>query len=154
MAVNFKTLKLFFTIVVTILVPVVLSKAPNALQNTIQSNSSNDPNQICLAHYIQFNVNHTACVKPNPSCKIKIRGVKQSDRYLIIDEHNRWRNHLASGNESHRGFPSSADMLQFEWDDELAYVAQKHAEQCEFEHDCYDCRKTSKLRFILISTSN
>lgn len=147
-----KTLKLSLLLVA--IATLVLGKTPNTSQNAIHSNDTNDPNQICLAHYIKFNVNHTACVKPNPSCKIKIRGVDQQDRHMIIDEHNRWRNHLASGNESHRGFPSSADMLQFQWDDELAYVAQKHAEQCEFEHDCYDCRKTSRRRFILISCSN
>ncbi len=30
------------------------------------------------------------------------------------------------------------------WDEELAAVAQRHAEQCLFEHDCNECRKVGK----------
>lgn len=30
------------------------------------------------------------------------------------------------------------------WDDELATVAQAHADQCEFEHDCSDCRRVDR----------
>ena len=31
------------------------------------------------------------------------------------------------------------------WDEELADVAQRHAEQCLFEHDCSECRKVGKF---------
>jgi hypothetical protein len=31
------------------------------------------------------------------------------------------------------------------WDDELARVAQRHADQCLFQHDCAECRKIRKL---------
>lgn len=65
-----------------------------------------------------------------------------------MDIHNYYRNLIASGNESTLGFPSAANMLTLEWDDELAYVAQKHANQCRFEHDCYDCRRTGMLIFL------
>ncbi|GBM88270.1 hypothetical protein AVEN_105391-1 [Araneus ventricosus] len=34
------------------------------------------------------------------------------------------------------------------WDDELAMIAQKHAETCKFEHDCADCRRVGKIAFI------
>lgn len=64
-----------------------------------------------------------------------------------MDIHNYYRNLIASGNESNLGFPSAANMLTLEWDDELAYVAQKHANQCRFEHDCYDCRRTGMQFF-------
>ena len=30
--------------------------------------------------------------------------------------------------------------LAQEWDDELAAVAQRHADQCVFDHDCAECR--------------
>lgn len=63
----------------------------------------------------------------------------------IVDTHNNFRNLIASGNETRLGFPSAANMLKMEWDNELAYVAQAHANQCKFEHDCYDCRRTGKL---------
>ena len=31
------------------------------------------------------------------------------------------------------------------WDEELANVAQRLAEQCLFEHDCNECRKVGKF---------
>lgn len=30
------------------------------------------------------------------------------------------------------------------WDEELATVAQKHADQCIFQHDCPECRSVGK----------
>ena len=30
------------------------------------------------------------------------------------------------------------------WDEELARIAQRHADQCKFAHDCASCRKTSR----------
>ena len=30
------------------------------------------------------------------------------------------------------------------WDNELATVAQRHADQCNFAHDCSDCRKVDR----------
>ena len=33
-----------------------------------------------------------------------------------------------------------------EWDDELARVAQKHADQCKFAHDCSKCRQVSRFK--------
>ena len=30
------------------------------------------------------------------------------------------------------------------WDEELAAVAQAHADQCKFEHDCADCRRVDR----------
>ena len=30
------------------------------------------------------------------------------------------------------------------WDTELASIAQRHADQCKFEHDCTGCRKTER----------
>ena len=36
-----------------------------------------------------------------------------------------------------------AKILQV-WDEELARVAQAHADQCLFEHDCADCRRVDR----------
>lgn len=36
------------------------------------------------------------------------------------------------------------------WDDELATVAQRWADQCQFVHDCNDCRKVGKLGQLLL----
>ena len=60
----------------------------------------------------------------------------------IVDVHNYYRNLIAGGNETQLGFPSASNMLKMEWDSELAYIAQMHANQCQFAHDCYDCRRT------------
>ena len=32
-------------------------------------------------------------------------------------------------------------MLELEWDEELAWLAQAHADTCSFGHDCNACRR-------------
>lgn len=77
----------------------------------------------------------------------------RDEQKLILDVHNHYRNLIASGKETKLGFPSASNMVALEWDNELAYVAQKHADQCQFQHDCYDCRKTGEI-FESIRNSN
>eukprot|EP00092_Neocalanus_flemingeri_P017311 GFUD01018723.1.p1 GENE.GFUD01018723.1~~GFUD01018723.1.p1 ORF type:complete len:419 (+),score=119.43 GFUD01018723.1:73-1257(+) len=36
-------------------------------------------------------------------------------------------------------------MKEMVWDSELAVVAQAHADQCVFEHDCSDCRRVERF---------
>uniref|UniRef100_A0A1E1WW85 Putative cysteine-rich protein n=1 Tax=Tityus obscurus TaxID=1221240 RepID=A0A1E1WW85_TITOB len=36
-------------------------------------------------------------------------------------------------------------MLEMEWDDELAQIAQKLTDQCVYKHDCDDCRKVENF---------
>eukprot|EP00091_Calanus_sinicus_P011298 TRINITY_DN2560_c0_g1_i5.p1 TRINITY_DN2560_c0_g1~~TRINITY_DN2560_c0_g1_i5.p1 ORF type:complete len:410 (-),score=104.86 TRINITY_DN2560_c0_g1_i5:84-1313(-) len=36
-------------------------------------------------------------------------------------------------------------MKQMIWDEELSIIAQRHADQCKFAHDCSDCRKTQRF---------
>jgi hypothetical protein len=69
-------------------------------------------------------------------------GVSHYDIATILAAHNRLRNAIASGNETRKGFPSSANMVQLEWDQELAAISQSHASQCQFQHDFYECRRT------------
>lgn len=33
------------------------------------------------------------------------------------------------------------------WDEELATIAQRWADQCNFDHDCNDCRRVGKCNF-------
>ncbi|KAJ6216101.1 hypothetical protein RDWZM_010601 [Blomia tropicalis] len=110
--------------------------------------SLNEHEAICIARYAKYNSNHTACVPPNRSCRITHDGINKQDRKLIVDVHNYFRNLIASGNESNLGFPSASDMLRMEWDNELAYVAQMHANQCKFAHDCNTCRRTGRNQFV------
>ena len=34
------------------------------------------------------------------------------------------------------------------WDPELEAIAQRHADQCVFEHDCYLCKSTDRFRGV------
>ena len=66
------------------------------------------------------------------------RGLTESERAAALDLHNKLRSRVALGQEA-RGAPGpqppAADMRQLAWDDELAAVAQRWAEQCSFGHD-------------------
>ncbi|GFV58959.1 hypothetical protein TNCV_1804971 [Trichonephila clavipes] len=95
--------------------------------------------------YEKFSANHTACKGPNKNCKILEKGVTDKEKNSIVDWHNTYRNNIATGKEkSLGGMPEAADMMEMVWDDELAYIAQKHANRCEFDHDCNDCRKVGE----------
>ncbi|KAG5879659.1 hypothetical protein JTB14_021462 [Gonioctena quinquepunctata] len=69
----------------------------------------------------------------------------------IVEIHNDIRNHVASGKETKGrlgGQPSAADMVQLVWDEELALMAQRWADQCiwinaTLQHDI--CRKTDRF---------
>lgn len=67
---------------------------------------------------------------------------------IIVETHNRLRDKLARGNEK-RGSPgpqpAASNMKQMIWDNELARVAQAHADQCKFDHDCADCRRVERF---------
>ncbi|KAF8764876.1 CRISP/Allergen/PR-1 like protein [Argiope bruennichi] len=97
----------------------------------------------CPAEYERFSLEHTFCISKNPRCDIKRSGVSQQDIQEILRLHNQYRSDLALGKETRaKGgtLPKAADMLQMVWDDELAAIAQKWAENCEFDHDCDECR--------------
>jgi len=59
-----------------------------------------------------------------------------------VDHHNRLRSRVASGLTRH---PPASNMRQLEWDGELARVAQRLADQCNFAHDCSDCRRVGRF---------
>nr|CAH0100864.1 unnamed protein product [Daphnia galeata] len=74
----------------------------------------------------------TACMKTIPM------SVTAADRTLIVNAHNNMRRQVAKGSEK-RGSPgpqqSAANMREISWDNELALMAQTHAQQCVFTHD-------------------
>ncbi|KAI1295629.1 CRISP/Allergen/PR-1 [Halotydeus destructor] len=115
-------------------------------------------NCVCRDIYKVFTERHTSCLPPNKGCQIMKRGVSEEEKLFIIADHNRYRQIVASGNETSKQFPASSDMLQMEWDDELAQVAQAHAEQCNFEHDCFECREVDNFvtgqNLFLVSSSS
>jgi len=102
--------------------------------------------------YCSFTPKHTMCQYKGlgGKCGDKLfqRGVTKAEMVEILEVHNRLRAKLARGEEK-RGVPGpqppAANMRAMEWDDELSIVAQRHADQCQFDHDCSKCRKVSRF---------
>jgi len=65
------------------------------------------------------------------------QGVSAQEKKLIVDKHNELRRKLANGQTK---MPPASNLMEFEWDDELARIAQAWANHCVFEHD--KCRAT------------
>ena len=85
-------------------------------------------------------------VGPKSTCgKTYSRGLSYSEKKQILDYHNKLRSAVATGLTSQ---PGASDMVQLEWDDELEYVAQAHADTCQWGHDCNTCRKLSRWRNV------
>ncbi|KAK3930546.1 Sodium/potassium-transporting ATPase subunit alpha, partial [Frankliniella fusca] len=87
-------------------------------------------------------VNHTMCLypttTPGKACKnFKANALTAADRAAVLKAHNELRNKVALGKES-RGItaqPAAANMRKMVWDNELATIAQRWANQCTFAHD-------------------
>ncbi|XP_023321440.1 venom allergen 3 [Eurytemora carolleeae] len=102
--------------------------------------------------YCEFSYKHTMCSTqtPGPACNGNIlrRGVSSEEKQIILNTHNRLRAIIARGEEK-RGAPGpqppASNMKILEWDEELATIAQRHADQCVFAHDCSDCRKVNRF---------
>uniref|UniRef100_A0A4Q8KAQ4 U6-Nephitoxin-Nsp1b_2 n=1 Tax=Nephila sp. SGP-2016 TaxID=1905176 RepID=A0A4Q8KAQ4_9ARAC len=98
--------------------------------------------------YLKFSPIHSYCNPPNPECRLLDTEVTDEDKDDVVRAHNEYRNKVATGQESAAGgMPTAANMMEMVWDDELASIAQKHAETCTFRHDCYACRQVD--RFIV-----
>lgn len=96
--------------------------------------------------YTKYSPRHTMCFSKNTACPLKQKGVSKYDIQIILDEHNSYRQRVANGQTKQSSQPPAADMRQLEWDNELATVAQKWAEQCKVQHDCPDCRQLPRFR--------
>uniref|UniRef100_A0A482ZCL6 U30-Theraphotoxin-Ct1i_1 n=1 Tax=Coremiocnemis tropix TaxID=1904443 RepID=A0A482ZCL6_CORTR len=99
----------------------------------------------CPAIYLRYAKQHTFCLPPKSSCTILRNTVTQSDKEVILREHNLLRSKIATGKETAYSMPKASNMLQMVWDDELAAVAQKHANQCTIKHDCKGCRRVKNF---------
>ncbi|XP_063859648.1 venom allergen 5-like [Scylla paramamosain] len=102
--------------------------------------------------YCRITREHTMCKHRGrgPRCGPEVgpRGVSPEDINLIVELHNKLRAQVARGEEG-RGAPGpqppGANMMALEWDEELAAVAQRHADQCDFNHECSDCRRVDRF---------
>ena len=73
-------------------------------------------------------------------------GVSQSMMEEIVDGHNMYRGRVARGEVI--GQTSATNMRQLVWDQELARIAQAHADQCRFAHDCSECRSVGRWSHV------
>jgi len=83
---------------------------------------------------------HTMCKYPGPSteCAAKTTGkaFTAAGKKLILDKHNELRRKVAKGEEKeNKQQPKASNMREMVWNDELAAVAQRWADQCTFGHD-------------------
>ncbi|XP_026272811.2 venom allergen 3 homolog [Frankliniella occidentalis] len=91
--------------------------------------------------YCKICKDHPLCkytTTPGAACKNYVAPrMSSSDKELIVRLHNEFRNKVALGQEK-RGKgnpqPSASNMRKMSWDDELATIAQRWADQCIFEH--------------------
>lgn len=97
----------------------------------------------CNQKYRKFSLRHTLCLPPRPDCHIFSAGVSRKDIEEILAAHNGYRQQVANGQV--RRLAPAADMMELVWDNELAAVAQAHAKQCHFHHDCHACRRVSRF---------
>jgi len=102
--------------------------------------------------YCQITPQHTLCQfkGPGPDCNGQplSSGVTRQEAEQIVAVHNKYRSLVARGQEDRGttgGQPSGANILQMTWDTELSSLAQAHADQCKFAHDCTECRKTERF---------
>jgi len=98
--------------------------------------------------YCEISKSHTMCLYPatdpaNPPsqcAKLLSRNIiKRKDKKAIVDKHNELRRKVAKGLES-KGVgsekqPPATDMYKLKWNDELATLAQRWADQCVWKHD-------------------
>nr|QEE04219.1 venom allergen [Scolopendra subspinipes] len=95
--------------------------------------------------YSRFSPQHTMCKQPSPTCAIKVRGLTQQEKNFVLHAHNDFRRKVANGSETRLRQPPASNMMMLKWDEELAQLAQKHAENCKFEHDCPKCREVDRF---------
>ena len=90
--------------------------------------------------YCDASSDHTMCKYPGPSaeCAAKTTGkaFTVAGKKLILEKHNELRRKVAKGEEKDaQQQPKASNMREMVWNDELAAVAQRWADQCEFGHD-------------------
>ena len=72
----------------------------------------------------QYVSGHTACISASASADLAKSGVTASEQTEIVNQHN-----------TYRGSTAATDMNMMSWDNEVAYIAQKWAENCQTNHD-------------------
>ncbi|GFX04226.1 hypothetical protein TNCV_3973751 [Trichonephila clavipes] len=90
----------------------------------------------CPDEYKRLAEYHTICLPPNPYCHLEDYDIADDEIDHILKLHNTYRSQVAMGQEKRAGgLPPASDMLQMVWDQELADIAQKWADNCDTKHD-------------------
>lgn len=89
--------------------------------------------------YCSADSEHTMCLYQGPSsvCSAKTndRGLTDAAKEAIVEAHNEQRRKIARGEETHGPQPAASNMKKLVWNDEIAAIAQRWADQCTFDHD-------------------
>ncbi|KAK6640575.1 hypothetical protein RUM44_012271 [Polyplax serrata] len=103
-----------------------------------------------LNKYCSICDNHTMCKYQNvgPDCEdVGGYGVTVDEKLEILDVHNWYRRVVAGGYETTGAGgpqPKGANIMKLAWDEDLAQVAQRWADQCRLEHDT--CRDDARWK--------
>ncbi|KAL3842071.1 hypothetical protein ACJMK2_020136 [Sinanodonta woodiana] len=89
-------------------------------------NTGNDHNRVKRSRPCQdkFKIipDHTACL--DRSSKVQESGLQGNEADVIVDQHNKVRTEV-----------SAMNMLKMSWDEDVAFIAQRWAENCQIDHD-------------------
>ncbi len=120
----------------------------NCKKDPTCDNSAAVTNTDCSADktaYGKYGSDHTMvkyCGTSTANCgTVCKRGLDDKAKETILKYHNDVRRKIAKGEEKRgwnvgpEGQPKAANMFELSWDDELAKVAQRWADQCLWEHD-------------------
>ena len=74
---------------------------------------------------------------PSDACAAKTveRDLTEAAKQGLVDKHNELRRKVARGEETSGPQPAASNMRKLVWNDELAVIAQRWADQCIFDHD-------------------
>jgi len=108
----------------------------------VQHEECNANGAATTTNYCGISSDHTMCKYTGPSTTCAANTISReldaTAQQAIIDKHNELRRKVAKGEET-RGNPgpqpAAADMVMAVWDNELATIAQRWADQCTFGHD-------------------
>merc|ERR1711892_1003350 len=92
---------------------------------------------------------------PDPSCteRTAVRGFSPAGKDAIVNRHNERRQMVAAGLETRGNQPKASNMRKITWDEELAAIAQRRADQC-WGSGQYDGVYHDKLRRMCDGTSS
>jgi len=92
----------------------------------------------CITSYCDLSKDHTMCVYPGPNmdvCKqIFTQGLSDAEKAEVVDVHNQLRQNVAAGNVAGLPAAKAGSMKTMSYNEELATIAQRWADQCRWNH--------------------